>query len=62
MADKSAAILTIKDASEMTPEGREEIAKWLNNIAGQFIEYGDQSAGTFRARYMYVESNPKEAV
>lgn len=50
---KSAAILTIKDAPKMTVKGRREIAAWLRRQA-QFLEgHGPELANRFTARYLY---------
>jgi len=53
MATKSAAILTIKDASLMTPTGRKAIAEWLRSHAKFLIKHGKDYSGTFRGRYLY---------
>ena len=51
--EKSAAILTIKDAKNMTKKGRKDIALWLKRQA-QFLQYhGDQFSSRFIARYLY---------
>ena len=52
---KSAAILTIKDASDMTDEGRKSIATWLRQQAKDLLKYGDDYNGTMRARYLYED-------
>lgn len=51
--EKSAAIVTIKDAPKMTKKGRREVAAWLRKTAETLLEYGDELAPTFRARYIY---------
>ena len=56
MTEKSAAVLTIKDASDMTKKGRRAIANWLRDRANDLEEYGDQLSKTFRARYIYKET------
>lgn len=53
--ERSAAIVTIKDADRMTPKGRREIAAWLRRQAGFLTKHGDNFAGLFRARYIYTE-------
>jgi hypothetical protein len=50
--EKSAAILTIKDAPQMSAKGRKQIAAWLRRQA-QFLEgHGPEFANRFTARYM----------
>lgn len=51
--EKSAAVLTIKDAHRMSPKGRKEVAQWLRNHAEWLIEHGNEYAPRFRARYLY---------
>lgn len=51
--EKSAAILTIKDASDMTPKGVKEIAAWIRKQADMLEKHSGELAGTFRARYLY---------
>lgn len=51
--DKSAAVITIKDAGKMTKKGRREVAAWLRKTADTLVKYGDELAPTFRARYLY---------
>lgn len=53
MADKSAAIVTIKDGHKMNARGRRSIASWLRKQAAWFEKHGDKLAPTFRARYIY---------
>jgi hypothetical protein len=54
--EKSAAVLTIKAASNMTDEGRREIAAWLRRQAKHLIKHGEEyTEGNFRARYLYTE-------
>jgi len=49
----SAAILTIKDASNMSEKGRKEIVDWLRLHARYLLMYGKKYSGTFRARFLY---------
>ena len=49
---KSAAILTIKDASNMTKSGRKNVADWLRNQADLLEEDGWNFSKAFRARYL----------
>ncbi len=51
--DKSAAILTIFKAPEMTKRGRKQIAEWLRRQARFLEQNGDELASRFRARYLY---------
>lgn len=51
---ESAAILTIKDAPNMTPLGRQEIAAWLRRQARMLIKDGENyTFGRFRATYYH---------
>lgn len=52
-AEKSAAVLTIKDAPDMTPRGRREVAAWLRQQADFLVSDGEHFAPRFRARYLY---------
>jgi phage antirepressor YoqD-like protein len=55
--EKSAAVLTIKDAAAMTKRGAGDIAKWLRRQA-DMIEKSDERAvlaDRYRARYIYLE-------
>ena len=51
--DKSAAIVTIKNADSMTKRGRKAIAEWLRRKAEFLEENGDQFSPRFTARYLY---------
>jgi hypothetical protein len=53
MSEKSAAILTIKNAEKMTKKGRADIADWLRKQARFLTKHGDKYAKGFRARYLY---------
>ena len=50
---KSAAILTIKDAADMTDQGKKDIAEWLRRQAQFLRKDGKNFSKRFRARYMY---------
>jgi len=51
--EKSAAIVTILKAPQMTKRGRKRIAEWLRRQA-QFLEQnGDELSSRFTARYLY---------
>lgn len=53
MKEKSAAIVTIKDADKMTKRGRKAVANWLREHAEMLESYGPEYAGVFRGRYLY---------
>lgn len=55
MTEKSAVILTVKDAQIMTPEGKKEIARWLRRQAKMLEQHGNEYATRFTARYLYRE-------
>lgn len=54
--EKSAAIVTIKNAADMTPQGRRDIAAWLRQQASFLLKYHKELSPTFRARYLYAET------
>jgi hypothetical protein len=58
--EKSAAIVTIKDAAKMSKKSRKQVAAWLRRQADCLIECGDELAGRFTARYLYTEGNKKK--
>jgi hypothetical protein len=51
----SAAIVTIKDAPEMSKRGRKLVAKWLRQQADFLEKEGDNLSKRFTARYLYEE-------
>jgi hypothetical protein len=52
-AEKSAAIITVKDAPEMTKRGRRQVASWMRKQA-DFLEFeGKAFSKRFTARYLY---------
>ncbi len=54
--ERSAAIVTIHDAPNMTPKGARDIAAWLERTA-KMLRDGEARkvlAGRFRARYLYT--------
>ena len=51
--ERSAAIVTIRDAAKMTKKGRRQIAEWLKRTAADLVELGHKYDGGFRARYLY---------
>lgn len=50
---KSAAIITIKDAANMSPKGRKAIAAWMRRQAEFLEKHAKELSPTFRARYLY---------
>jgi hypothetical protein len=50
---ETAAIVTIKNASDMTPEGRVAIAQWLREQANYLIEHGSEYSKKCIFRYQY---------
>lgn len=52
-ADKSAAIVTIKEADKMTAKGRKAIAAWLRRQAAFLEKHGNEYSARFTARYLY---------
>lgn len=60
MTEKTAAVLTIHNADNMTSEGRHEIAKWLRRQASFLVREGDNMSDRFRARYMFREGSGSE--
>lgn len=54
---QSAAVLTIRRAADMTPEGRERIAKWLRKMATFLLQHGSEMSDGFRATYGYVDDD-----
>ena len=53
MVEKSAAIVTIKDAPSMTKRGRKAIAAWLRKHADWLEQDGDKYSKWFTGRYIY---------
>ena len=52
-AERTAAIVTVFRAEEMTPRGRRDIARWLQKQAALLLAHSDQLAGRYTARYLY---------
>jgi len=52
--EKSAAIITIHDAPNMTRRGRKHIAAWLRRQAEFLEQDGDKFSKRFTARYLYA--------
>jgi hypothetical protein len=57
--EKSAAVLTIKDAGKMTPSGARAVANWLRKQAGYLERANERKAlsDRYRARYLYSEES-----
>ena len=51
--DKSAAVLTIHHAGDMTSKGRKDIARWLRRQASMLLREAEKYAPRFTARYLY---------
>ena len=52
---KAAAVLTIRNAAKMSPQGRIDIAKWLDKQKKFFLDYPQELSPRFTARYLYDE-------
>jgi len=50
---KSAAIVTIRDASLMTKRGRKAVAAWLRRHAVMLEQHGREYSTRFTGRYLY---------
>lgn len=53
MAEKSAAIVTIRKANTMTKRGRKAVAAWLRRQAMFLERRGPEFSDRFTARYLY---------
>lgn len=51
---KSAAIVTIHRAADMTPSGRRNVAMWLRRQAYFLERHAKKLDRRFRARYLYT--------
>jgi hypothetical protein len=51
-AAKPPAMLTIRRAGDMTPEGRKAIANWLRMHANMLLKEGTKYVPVFRGQYM----------
>lgn len=51
---RSAATVVIRDAENMTPKGRRQVAAWLKRQAGFLLKYHKALSPRFTARYMYA--------
>ena len=52
--EKSAAILTIHDAVNMSAKGKQKIAQWLQGQAKSLVKEGHKYSKRFTARYLYM--------
>lgn len=50
--EKSHATLTIHRASDMSPQGRKDIAAWLRECAKSLIKDGKNYSKKFTAKYL----------
>jgi hypothetical protein len=57
MAIKSAAVLTIKGAPDMSKQGARDIAEWLRKQASMLEKADERQAldARYRARYLYED-------
>lgn len=51
--EKSAAVITIRDAALMTKKGRASVAKWMRKQAEFLEREGTAFSKRFTARYLY---------
>lgn len=52
--EKSAAVVTVFRADEMTPRGRRQIAAWMRRQASMLEKEGKNYAKRFTGRYLYT--------
>lgn len=52
-SEKYAARVVIYKASDMTPQGKRDIAKWLRKQASGLLKGGNKYVSRFTARYYY---------
>jgi hypothetical protein len=52
--DKSAAVVTVFRADEMTSRGRKQVAAWLRQQASMLEKEGKNYAKRFTGRYLYA--------
>jgi hypothetical protein len=50
---KSAAILTIHNAADMTAKGKKDIAKWIDRQKEILLKNNKELSGRYTARYLY---------
>jgi hypothetical protein len=51
--EKSAAIVTIRRAADMTTKGRRQVVAWLRKQADFLEQYSKELSPRFCARYLY---------
>lgn len=51
--EQAAAILTIKDAAEMTEKGKMNVVRWLRRQAYFLEKYNTELGPRYTARYLY---------
>lgn len=49
----AAAVITVRQAKDMTKKGRKQIADWMRKQAAFLEENGDCFSDRFTARYLY---------
>ena len=54
-AEKSAVIITIRDAASMSEEGKKDIAAWMVRQAKDLVEHGKEYSKTCICKYRYFE-------
>lgn len=60
MAERTAAILTIRNAPNMTKRGRKLVADWMRRCADTFEADGQAYSLLFTARYLYDPEKPRQ--
>lgn len=55
--EKTAATIIVHRVSEMTPDGKKAILKWLRKQVSWIDKHGDNLAVTFTARFRYSEGD-----
>lgn len=50
---QAAAIITIRNAGEMSARGRRRLADWLRRHAAFLLKHGKDYSGRFVGRYLY---------
>ncbi len=50
--DRSAAILTLLDAEDLSPKGRHAVALWLRRQGAYLERHGHELSHRFTARYL----------
>jgi hypothetical protein len=55
--EKTAATIIVHRVSEMSPEGKKAVLKWMRKQIAWIDKHGDDLAVTFTARYRYSEGD-----